>query len=112
MRIISQPITINDLNAMLPGYFGDMVKAVVDVDLGHIGLNAELQADIESAMLEQGAMLSNLWGINLYPSDNEVEVEFDSLINIRPHQGNCSRDVQNPIIRERIIDLVNNLIVI
>lgn len=111
MRIISQPITRHELNAMLPGYFGNMVKAVVDVDLGHIGLNAELQADIESAMLEQGAMLSNLWGINLYPSNNEVEVEFDSLINIRPHQGNHSCKVQDPVIRERIRNIVNTLII-
>ena len=111
MRIISQPITRHELNAMLPGYFGNMVKAVVDVDLGYIGLNAELQADIESAMLEQGAMLSNLWGIKLYPNNNEVEIEFDSLINIRPHQGNHSRNVQNSVIRERIRNIVNTLII-
>ena len=111
MRIISQPITRYELNAMLPRYFGNMVKAVVDVDLGHIGLNAELQADIESTMLEQGSALSNLWGINLYPSNNEVKIEFDSLINIRPHQGNHSRKVQDSVIRERIRNIVNTLII-
>jgi len=31
MKILSHPIKHSDLNAMLPGYFGDMIKAVVDV---------------------------------------------------------------------------------
>ena len=29
MKILSHPIKHSDLNAMLPGYFGDMIKAVV-----------------------------------------------------------------------------------
>jgi hypothetical protein len=38
MKIISQPIKHNELNAMLPGYFGDMIKAVVDIKQGILGL--------------------------------------------------------------------------
>lgn len=37
-------------------------------------------------------------------------IQFDSLINIRPHQGNRSRDVQDPAVRKQIVDLINNLI--
>jgi len=36
--------------------------------------------------------------------------QFDSLINIRPHQGNHSLDVQDPAVRKQIVDLINNLI--
>ena len=47
-------------------------------------------------------------GINLYPeADDEDFLEFDSLINIRPRQGNRSRDVENEEIRERIRTIVN-----
>ena len=111
MKITSQPIKRDELNAMLPGYFGDMVKAVVDVQKVIIGLNAELHADIEKEMLSQGSMQADLWGINLYPEmDGDDFIEFDSLINIRPFQGNRSRDVLNPIIRKQIVDIVNSLI--
>lgn len=96
---------------MLPGYFGDMIKAVVDVKLGVLGLDAELHADIEKEMLAQGSRQSNLWGINLYPEiDGDDFIEFDSLINIRPYQGNRSRDVQDPVVRKQIVDIVNSLI--
>lgn len=111
MKILSQPIKHSDLNAMLPGYFGDMIKAVVDVKQGLLGLDAELHADIEKELLSQGSMQADLWGINLYPDMvGEDFIEFDSLINIRPYQGNRSRDVQNPAVRKQIIDVINRLI--
>ena len=112
MTIISQPIKRSELVAMLPSYFGDMIKAVVDVKKSIMGVDAELHADIESALLKQGSEQSDLWGINLYPEmESEDFIEFDSLINIRPHQGNRSHDVQDPAIRKRIIEVINTLIV-
>ena len=111
MRIISQPIHRNELNAMLPGYFGDMIKAVVDIQKMIIGLDAELHADIEKELLQQGSEQADLWGINLYPEmGGEDFIEFDSLINIRPYQGNRSHDVQDPVVRKRIVEVVNALI--
>lgn len=111
MKILSHPIKHSDLNAMLPGYFGDMIKAVVDVKQCILGLDAELHADIEKELLAQGSMQADLWGINLYPEMvDEDFIEFDSLINIRPYQGNRSRDVQDPAVRKQIIDVVNSLI--
>lgn len=111
MRIISQPIHRNELEAMLPGYFGDMIKAVVDIQKMIIGLDAELHADIEKELLQQGSEQADLWGINLYPEiEGEDFIEFDSLINIRPYQGNRSRDVQDPVVRKRIVEVVNTLI--
>lgn len=112
MIIISQPIKHSELNDMLPGYFGDMIKAVVDVKKGTLGLDAELHADIEKEMLSQGSMLADLWGINLYPEmDGDVFIEFDSLINFRPFQGNRSCDVLDPIVRKQIVNIVNSLII-
>ncbi|MBO7074608.1 MAG: hypothetical protein J6W12_06850 [Bacteroidales bacterium] len=111
MRITSQPISHDELNSMLPRYFGDMVKAVVDIKKEILGLDAELHADIEQELLSQGSEQTDLWGINLYPEmEGEDFVEFDSLINIRPYQGNRSRDVQDTDIRKRIIEVVSKLI--
>ena len=112
MKIINEPIHRDELKAMLPGYFGDMIKAVVDVQKVIIGLDAELHADIERELLLQESEQTDLWGINLYPEmEGEDFIEFDSLINIRPHQGNRSRDVQDPAVREQLIKVVNTLIV-
>lgn len=111
MQIIDRPTDRKILNAMMPNYFGDMVKAVVDIEKKELGVDAELHADIEQALLERGSSQYDLWGINLYPEmDGDDFIEFDSMINIRPGQGNRSRDVQDADTRQRIIDTVNYLL--
>ena len=96
---------------MAQGGFGNLVKAVVDVDREIMAVDGELHADEEALLLENGSQQRNLWGINIYPElEGTDRIEFDSLINIRPSQGNRSRGVDNLAIREKIIQVVQNLI--
>jgi hypothetical protein len=37
-------------------------------------------------------------------------LEFDSMINLRPSFGNASRGVDDPAIRERIMELVQKVV--
>jgi len=37
-------------------------------------------------------------------------IEFDSMINVRPSQGNRSRSVENPALRQQIVKVVTRLI--
>ena len=107
MKIVDKKLTISELMQMAAGTFGDMVKAVVDVDRELVAVDAELHSDLEALLLEDGSKQKNIWGINLYPDMlGEEFVEFDSLINIRPSQGNRSRGVENEGIREKIISIV------
>lgn len=111
MIIISGPVSLTDLKAMAQGGFGNLVKAVVDVDREIMAVDGELHADEEALLLENGSRQRNLWGINIYPElEGADRIEFDSLINIRPSQGNRSRGVDNMEIREKIIQVVQNLI--
>lgn len=111
MRIVNTPISVEELIALQDNFFGDMVKAVVDVSREVIALDDELHADLEKVLLEDGSSQSDLWGINLYPEmEGEDFLEFDSLINIRPYQDNPSRDVLDPAVRERIKNIVAKLI--
>lgn len=101
-------LSVSELTQMAESLFGDMVKGVVDLRLGLLVLDAELHADQEVFLLEQGSNQEDLWGINLHPAHFGTDdfVEFDSMINIRPSQGNRSRYVENPEIREAIVRLV------
>ncbi len=91
--------------------FGDMVKAVVDVEREIIAVDAELHSDLEALLLEDGSRQANLWGINFYPDlAGDDFIEFDSLINIRPSQGNNSRGVENEEVRERILSITKRII--
>ncbi len=112
MRIVGDKITIDELRQMAAGMFGNLVKAVVDVDRGLIALDAELHSDLEAFLLQDGSAQGSLWGINLYPDmSGDDFIEFDSLINIRPSQGNRSRGVENKQIRDRIAAVVAEKVV-
>lgn len=111
MIILDRQMTKEELSDLATEYFGDMVKGVVDVDKGLLALDAELHADLEAMLLEQGSRQESLWGINLYPEmDSDDFLEFDSLINIRPMQGNRSRGVEDEVIRNKIKELVERWI--
>ena len=87
-------------------YFEDMVKYVVDVERGVIGLGGEMHADAEQLLLEDGSRQADLWGANYYPGrGRDGCVEYTSLINIRPAAGNRSMEIQDPALRERVRDL-------
>lgn len=112
VMILSAPISISELSKISAEYFGDMVKAVVDVDKKKIAVSAELHSDLESVLLEEGSLQESLWGINLYPEDFDSEdfIEYDSLINIRAWQGNRSRYVEDETVRQRIEAIVKSYI--
>ena len=107
MIILEKPITREELSKLAENFYGDMIKGVVDVEQELLALDAELHSDLEGMLLREGSQQEALWGINLYTeADEEDFLEFDSLINIRPRQGNRSRDVENEEIREKIRAIV------
>lgn len=105
-------ISVEELHEMAGNMYGELVKAVVDVRKRLLVVDAGLHADEEQLLLETGSLQSDLWGINLYPDDYGTEnfIEFDSLINIRPAQGNRSRTVEDADIRATITKLVGEIV--
>lgn len=111
IHIVRQPISRAQLQSIADERFGDMAKAVVDCDKKIMALGGELHADEEALLLAQGSLQKNLWGINLYPAiDDDTWLEFDSMINIRPGQGNRSRGIEDISIQEVIKSIVKELI--
>jgi hypothetical protein len=110
MLVIDAPISLADLKAMAGGRFGNLVKAVVDVERKIMALDGELSADEEALLLENGSRQENLWGINIYPElEGPDRIEFDSVINIRPSQGNRSRGIDDQVLREKVFQVVVGL---
>lgn len=104
-------IELAEVRALAAGRFGDMVKGVVDLGRRIMLLDADLHADQEAELLASGSVQSDLWGINLYPDLPEEDwIEFDSMINLRPSQGNRSRGVDDAANRDSIRRLVGRLV--
>ncbi|HPA25705.1 MAG TPA: DUF5674 family protein [bacterium] len=112
MQIITDKIKLKELQKMSENMFGNLVKAVVDIEKGIMVLDADMHADLEQIMLENGSAQKDLWGINLYPEFFGAEnfIEFDSMINIRPWQSNRSRGVEAEEVRKKIVEVVEKLV--
>ena len=111
-KIVKTPITQSELLAMALEEFGNVVKAVVDVEQKIMAVGGELHADEEVLLSEsENSKRENTWGINIYPKNQESEwIEFDSMINLKPNLGNLSRDVESNETKELIKEVVRSLI--
>ena len=111
MKVVKR-ISIAELTAMAEKMYGSLVKVDVDIVKNIFIVDMGMHADGEAYLMENGSKQKDLWGINLHPTDYGTNdfIEFDSMINIRPRQGNASKDVLDPAIRNQIITLVQEVV--
>lgn len=86
--------------------FGTYIKLAVDVEREAVAGGGELHYDCEQALLEQGSRQADIWGADWDPVG---EVRFESLINIRPRQGNPGMELQSPELRARVEGIVRRM---
>lgn len=111
MKIITEPTSLNELWNDREVKFEDMIKMVVDVEQEIIAADAELHADLEALLLDNGSRQCDLWGINIYPDKNEDDyIEYTALINIRPSQENRSMEVEDTSVRSKIREICARLL--
>jgi len=97
IQIIKDKISISELKENAKKMFGNLVKAVVDIEKGIMAVYGELHSDEEAVLIDKGSKQENLWGINIYPDlKGKDRIELDSMIYLRPSQGNMTREVDNP----------------
>jgi len=95
---------LKQVAADLNGY----VKVVIDVKRRVLAAGGTLHVDGEKLLLEDGSRQSDLWGGGI---DFETgELDFDSLINLRPAQKNTSREVLDQNIRKKMETIIHGLL--
>ena len=112
IKIIQNPIKRAELIEIAKEGFGDVVKAVIDIEQKILAVGGELHSDEEVVLMEKyNSKRENTWGLNIYPKKPTDEwIEFDSMVNIKPAHGNRSRDIEDQNIQEKIKKIVRKLI--
>jgi len=98
-HIITHRVTPQQIQEMLEE-LKTYIKLAVDTRRRVIAGGGALHADCEAALLEDGSQQTDVWGADWYPSSQEVSCE--SLINIRPKQGNRSIEITDPSLRATV----------
>lgn len=87
--------------------FGDYVKVVVDTRKELLAAGGERLFQAEQLLLENGSKQSDLWGGGIDLATREVD--YNSIINLRPNQDNPSRDLLSKEIRSKFDTTVKKI---
>lgn len=111
MKIVDK-ISLSELKEMSKKMDGNIVKADVDIDKEIIIVDMPMHFEGEQELLGQGSKQKDLWGINLLPAHfgTDAFIEYDSMINIKPHQNNSSMNVQSAETRQQIKGIVDRVV--
>lgn len=90
------------------GSFGSFVKVVVDVKREFLSADCELHLDCAEELIKDGSSSRDLWGANVYPENRQID--FISLINIRPADNNRSMEIKIPEIIEKVEAVIKKLL--
>jgi Protein of unknown function (DUF5674) len=105
--LITQPATAKELERMSRIY-GDYIKLAVDIERRILAGGGESHAECEVLLLEQGSRQQLIWGAGINLSSGQIEHE--SIINIRPREGNRTMVIQDAMLREQINEIIAELI--
>jgi hypothetical protein len=112
IRIVETTIPESELRILGNDFYGHMIKGVVDIAREIIAFGGEYHMDANKILIENGSNQADVWGFNWYfDVPNDKKIEYTSLINIRPLQGNRGMEVKDVTIRERIGAIVRAKIV-
>lgn len=106
--IITKKATKEELQKMAEDFGGDYIKVVVDIERRILAGGGERHVDAEQVLLKDGSKQINLWGGGIDAKTKEID--YNSMINLRPSQGNPSRDVLSSDIQKDFDKIVKDLL--
>lgn len=109
--IVREPIRLETLELLAQAWHGTLVKGVADVECGVLALGGEWHMDANNVLIADGSKQEHIWGFNIYPKEKGgAAIEYVSLINIRPAQGNKAMELKDKKIRSSILQLAQKFI--
>ena len=107
--IVRESIDATTLEALARGWYDTMVKGVADLERGIIALGGDWHIDANNILILDGSEQKNLWGFNIQVEEKS-EIEYVSLINIRPAQNNRAMEIEDEGIRKAMFTLIKKLV--
>ena len=112
IRIINKPITRVEAKEIAKEFYVDMVKGVVDLEREIIALGGEWHIDANNVLMAEGSQQRDVWGFNFhFNKEPQDTIEYISLINIRPMEGNYDMVVQDESRRKAMRAIIERLII-
>ena len=109
--IVREPIDDSTLRVLADAWHGTLVKGVTDLGRNVVALGGDWHMDANNVLIADGSEQQTVWGFNIYPDERgDAAIEYISLINIRPAQGNRSMELEDEVLRKRLRNIVARLV--
>ncbi|NUM56111.1 MAG: hypothetical protein HUU46_20920 [Candidatus Hydrogenedentes bacterium] len=105
LHLLRSAPTPEQVTEMLEFY--SYIKLAVDIRREVLAGGGEMHADCEAVLLENGSRQIDIWGADWRPKRNLVT--FESLINIRPWDGNNGMEIADAALRRKIETIVRRI---
>lgn len=105
--LLTKPATEIQLYRM-SRIFDDYIKVAVDIERCILAGGAESHFECETALLNANSRQQDIWGAGLHLITRQIE--YDSIINIRPSQGNRSMIIEDATIRVQVSQIIHELL--
>ena len=106
--ILYRKASADELKKVASDFDGIYIKVVVDIEREILTAGGERHFDAEQKLLEDGSKQANLWGGGVDVKTGEID--YNSMINLRPNQDNLSRDIMSVVIRKKFDKIVRKLL--
>lgn len=107
LLVIRKKATKDEIEKMAEDLAG-FIKVVVDVENKILAGGGQRHVEGEQELLQAGSKQDNLWGGGF---DTETkEIDYNSMINLKPSQNNPSRDILSSEIRKTFDEIVKDLL--
>lgn len=111
MIIIKEKMNMDDVRKLAEGWYGTMIKGCVDIEREKVALGGDYHMETCELLVVDGSIHTDVWGFNIRFEENpNGELEFDSLVNIKPALGNKTRAIENNDIVEKSEKIIRSLI--
>ena len=108
IKVIENEISLQEVIELAQEFYGTMIKGVVDIENEILALGGEYHMDANNVLIENGSKQPNVWGFNInFEKSGDDWIEYTSLINIRPAQGNRTMELADENLRNRIKEIIN-----
>lgn len=99
IHVITDKATPEQVREMAVFYTAH-IKVAVDIERRILAGGGEWHSDCEEVLRKRGSTQENIWGAGYKPSSREVD--FYSLVNIRPRQNNPDQAILSTEVRQKV----------
>ncbi|MBI3361118.1 MAG: hypothetical protein HY023_08405 [Chloroflexi bacterium] len=93
---------------MLEAFYDEgFIKLAVDIRRRVLAGGGAMHADCEAVLIDEGSQQADVWGADWLPQTHEVR--FESVINLRPRQGNFRIELTDPELRRYVEAITREL---